>query len=244
MSAVSSCRLRKVTGILLFSTMACLLMPGCSGWKAWRRGAPDRDVASFSVSGMRLSKKVKPLTQIKRENVIFQRGDFSCGSAAMATIMRYYFGDDVDEQVVVDGVIELSNTTRLQKIIRRKGFSLLDLKRFAVSRGYEAKGYLMGLDDLMRLKTPAIVPMVVKGYDHFVVIRGSARGRLFIADPSAGNITIRAKSFLDVWKGGVVFVISNGKEPEGAPIMIDREDMLFLDSHFVLRSIRNAILSY
>ena len=223
--------------------IGCVLLTGCSAWRSWR-GTDRPENVSFSLGGMRISKAIKPISDIRRENVIFQAGDFSCGSAAVATIMKYYFGDDLDEQSVIDGIIQLSNVKRLEKIIKRKGLSLLDLKRFAVSRGYDAKGYLMGLDDLMELEVPAIVPVVVQGYDHFVVFRGATRDRILIADPSVGNMCMRAHNFLPIWKGNVVFVISNGKVPEQAPLMIDEEDMLFLESHFVMRAMRNAVLSY
>lgn len=215
---------------------------GCSGWRSWRSGG--REGLSVSVGGMRLSKSVKSLTQIKRENVVFQQGDFSCGSAALATILRYYFGEDVDEKEIIDGIIDLSEVERLHKIIKRQGLSLLDLKRFAESRGFKARGYRLELEDLLQLEMPAIVPVYWRSYSHFVVVRGVAGDRVLIADPSAGNITMRRRNFLSVWRGKVAFVISNGKKPVSAPLMIAEEDMLFLDPHFVLRGLGNGVLSY
>jgi predicted double-glycine peptidase len=58
----------------------------------------------------------------------------------------------------------------------RGGFSLLDLKRYADAHGLEGVGYMnLPLDDLIDL-APAIVPVEVRGYPHFVVVRGRTGG--------------------------------------------------------------------
>ena len=57
----------------------------------------------------------------------------------------------------------------------RRGFSLLDLKRFAASRGFEAAGYGdLTLDELVAM-APVVAPMRVFGFGHFVVVRGPVR---------------------------------------------------------------------
>ena len=35
--------------------------------------------------------------EIQRQNVIMQGLDYSCGTAALATVMNYYFGDPIKE---------------------------------------------------------------------------------------------------------------------------------------------------
>ena len=217
-------------------------MTGCSAWRSWR--GVERNGFRVALAGTGVSKSVKPLTEIIRENVVFQQGDISCGSAAVATIMRHHFGDNVSERDVIDWIIGASDADRLEKIIRRGGLSLLDLKKYAVSRGYDAKGFRMEIDDLLGLDGPAIVPLVVAGSDHFVVVRGHSRerDRIHIADPSFGNRTMRLGNFVTAWKGNIVFIISNGHLPERPSLSKEKEDELYVDEHFVVRSVKGGIL--
>ena len=46
---------------------------------------------------------------------------------------------------------KLLTTCDIEKVKAKKGFSLLDLKRFAQARGYEVVGYKMDLEFLVEL---------------------------------------------------------------------------------------------
>lgn len=101
------------------------------------------------------------------------------------------------------------------KIQSRGGFSLLDLKRFAEAHGFAAEGYAdLSLDDLAGMHQPAIVPVRVKGYDHFVVFRGIFRGRVLLADPAFGNLTEPKERFAKSWKNGLAFFVSRPGETQ------------------------------
>jgi predicted double-glycine peptidase len=90
----------------------------------------------------------------------------------------------------------------------RGGFSLLDLKHFVQARGYRAEGFSdMSLEELADLKIPAIVPIHSKGVDHFVIVQGVFGGRVVLADPAFGNMTMKAKQFQGVWKNGIAFLV-------------------------------------
>jgi hypothetical protein len=54
---------------------------------------------------------------------------------------------------------------------------------------------------------PAIVPVHVKGYDHFVVFRGIRGNRVVLSDPAFGTVTLTVAQFLEIWKGGIGFVV-------------------------------------
>jgi predicted double-glycine peptidase len=62
---------------------------------------------------------------------------------------------------------------------------------------------------------PAIVPVVVRGYPHFVVVRGKAADNMLIADPAFGNHTMDVRSFEEAWQGGIGFAVRrrDGKSP-------------------------------
>jgi predicted double-glycine peptidase len=94
------------------------------------------------------------------------------------------------------------------RVQRRGGFSLLDIKRFAESRGYGGAGFRnLGLEELLGMRSP-IVPIEEYGSPHFVVVRGLRDGQVDIADPAFGNRRMSVARFNSVWKDGIGFVIS------------------------------------
>jgi uncharacterized protein len=155
---------------------------------------------------------VRSLREIRQEKVVVQQWDTSCGAAALATLLRYQHGLAVSEKQIAEAMLRRTDPL---KVKTRGGFSLLDLKRYAEGRGLEGLGYLkVDLDDLVDT-APAIVPVVVRGYPHFVIVRGKARDKILIADPSFGNRTMDVRSFEEAWQGGITFVVRrrDGKPP-------------------------------
>jgi predicted double-glycine peptidase len=163
----------------------------------------------------RALRPVRSMLELRQQGVVRQGFDLSCGAAALATVLTYEYGDRVDEKEVVETLLRSSGADRIRE---RGGFSLLDLKRFAVARGYVATGY-KGLDlaALERLGT-AIVPTTTPAGPHFVVVRGVVEGRVVIADPAYGNLTLPASRFDAMWSPRVAFVVRRPGAPErGGP---------------------------
>jgi predicted double-glycine peptidase len=156
---------------------------------------------------------VRSLLEIRQDRVIVQKWDISCAAAALATVLTYGFDDPVSERAVAAGMLR---HTAVERVNRRGGFSLLDLKRFAEGRGYTARGYRsLTMDNLMKLEN-AIVPIDARGYNHFVVYRGVRNGRVMVADPAFGNRTMKLESFKKAWIGGFVFVVRTAAERSGS----------------------------
>lgn len=146
---------------------------------------------------------VRSLAEIRHESVVMQKWDLSCGSAALATLLTYDLGDPVSERAVATTMLRRTDPLKVQV---RGGFSLLDLQRYAESRGYEADGYgEMTLDDLVTF-LPAIVPVHIHGYDHFVVVRSIRDGTVFFADPAFGKRTLATTAFERAWVQKVAFI--------------------------------------
>jgi predicted double-glycine peptidase len=138
------------------------------------------------------------------ERVVHQRWDLSCGAAALSTLLTYDLGDRIGEPEIVMTMLRRSDPVRIRA---RQGFSLLDLKRFAVSRGHAADGYgRLDLSHLQRL-APAIVPTTLGGYNHFVVFRGVRDGHVLLADPAFGNRTMTIDRFEALWPRRIAFVV-------------------------------------
>lgn len=168
---------------------------------------PDTSFAlNFAVGGLRLRKDVKSMREIRRENVVSQSLDISCGPAGLATLFNYYLNEPVSE---VEIISTLLRSIPLEKVRARKGFSLLDLKKFAQAKGYKVIGYKMDIGYLRDFNKPVLVPIRFKNYRHFVVVRGIVADRVFIADPTAGNISMKLAKFTGMWIDGVGLVIEN-----------------------------------
>ena len=134
-----------------------------------------------------------------------QRWDTSCGAAALATVFTYGWRDPVSEKAVAQAMLRRTDPLRVKV---RGGFSLLDLKRFAESRGYTAAGYRnVSLEELAGMPN-AIVPISEWSDPHFVVIRAIRNGEVDLADPGFGNRRMSVDQFRAAWQGGIAFVVT------------------------------------
>jgi predicted double-glycine peptidase len=179
------------------------------------------------------------MKEIRAEGVVRQKWDMSCGAAALSTLLTYEFKDNTPETAIVVWILHRVDPVRVRA---RGGFSLLDLKHFAQARGYHAEGFTgMSMEELAAEKTSVIVPIRVKGFDHFVVVRGIADGRVDIADPGFGNITIRVDRFEALWKEGIVFVV----HPPTDLMLTDQKPLLASqivpDESIIQRGIRTTL---
>lgn len=165
--------------------------------------------------------------ELRDRYVIKQKLDYSCGAAAIATLMVNYFGENTSEREMLDLLnIRLKGLSKEESSRKKRvGFSLLDLKYVAQQKGYKAAGFRLTFDQLRQLAAPVIVFVRPFGYHHFAVLRGIAGDRVFLADPSRGNLRMRTAQFLDEY-GGVVFVLGKAGEEyiKSYPLALSRSD--------------------
>lgn len=140
--------------------------------------------------------------------VIRQQYDFSCGSAAVATLLTYHYGKPTTEQEAFRAMWETGNKARIRKV----GFSLFDMKRYLQSLGYKADGFRLPLDTLVRIGVPAVALIQVKGYRHFVVIKGLRDGRVLIGDPARGILAHTREEFEEMRVENIVFMVRSDIE--------------------------------
>jgi uncharacterized protein len=159
-------------------------------------------IAILTITGANAAEAriVKSLIEMRRENVVVQQWDLSCGAAALTTVLNFQHHYLVTEKEVATMLMDREEYIKNPILVNlRQGFSLLDLKRYADARGYEGIGYgKLTLDDLIE-KAPIIVPINLLGYNHFVVFRGMKGNRVLLADPAWGNRTLLIKQFEDAW---------------------------------------------
>ncbi len=159
-----------------------------------------------TVAPARSGKPVRSLLEIRHENVVIQNWDLSCGAAALATLLKYQYGQKIAEKDIASALIRRKEYVDDPSMInQRHGFSLLDLKRYTDQHGYKGIGYgKLTLADLKR-KAPILVPLRLNGYNHFVVFRGMAGNRVLLADPAWGNRTLLENDFITAWIDFPVF---------------------------------------
>jgi uncharacterized protein len=147
------------------------------------------------------------LKELRFKNTVRQEHDFSCGSAALATLLTYHYDNPVTEEAVFKVMFERGNKEKIQ----REGFSLLDMKRYLEANGYHADGYITTLDKVDKVGMPAIVLINNGGYLHFVVIKGLDGEKILIGDPATGTRTLDRPDFEAIWNK-LVFVIHDKKQ--------------------------------
>jgi predicted double-glycine peptidase len=171
-----------------------------------------------------------PYVEQQFKNIVHQAFDYSCGSAALTTVLTGYLGRQFSERQIMDGLLKYGET---DKIIQRRGFSLLDMKRLITALGYSSGGYKGSFDDLKKLDHPAIVPIHYGGFKHFVVVKKYMEGRVFVADPALGNISFPEERFKQIWDNNVMFIIfPNGFNPH-SQLDLTEDDMRFVDDRMV-----------
>ncbi len=185
-----SCLARTLLGVFLLATplvaqAGSVLVPGASG-------------GGFPV-------RVTSMKEARFRTTVRQQYDFSCGSAALATLLTYHYEDPVREQEVFEKMFDIGNKEK----IRKDGFSMLDMKNFLEKRGYTADGYKATLDQLAAVGVPAITLLNMKGYKHFVVIKGVAKTEVLVGDPSTGARVIPRDEFDAMWNAPLFLIRSN-----------------------------------
>jgi len=157
--------------------------------------------------------KLTPMNQIKMQGIQRQTLDYSCGAAALSLLLKNYFEDDREEEVLLkDITYRLSEEEILDRMV--KGFSMLDLKNTAQRLGYIVDGVMLPQEIVTELKGPVIILLRKNDLNHFVVLKKVTQGRAFIADPARGHLRLPLYELFAQWKGEALIL---GREGFGLP---------------------------
>ena len=155
---------------------------------------------------------------LRDHELVRQERDFSCGLAALATLMTHYFEIPVSETELLER-LDLPTTDDLARLLQssensaeerarlkalqEKGVSLATLAALANEMGFQAQGVGIRPELLSRLRMPAIAYVEAGGEPHFTLIRGvDAQGRVQVADSSWGNRLFSAPDFARMFTPG------------------------------------------
>ncbi len=161
---------------------------------------------------------VMTLKEARFKTVVNQQYDYSCGSAAVATLLTYHYEVPVTETEVFSDMFDAGD----QEQIVARGFSLLDMKKYLETKGFTAEGYRVDLDDVAKSKVPAIVVVNINGYRHFVVIKGIRDDQVLVGDPAIGSKIYSRAEFESIRDGDIIFVIIT--HPELAEKYFSRDE--------------------
>jgi predicted double-glycine peptidase len=184
--------------------LACLLLPllaGIAGSGSAR--AAEVSFAAVLPNGSLYHAPIESMQAARFRNIVRQHTDFSCGAAALATLLKYGYDLNVDEATVLAGLMGVANP----ETVRKQGFSLLDIKHYVDDLGLRGRGYRITETRLLTVRVPTLVLIQTNGYRHFVVLKRIDQGRVEIADPALGNTNMSLAQFMQIWPSRALFAV-------------------------------------
>ena len=165
--------------------------------------AGDVSFAGVLPNGALYNGPVESMQEGRYRNMVRQHTDYSCGAAALATILRYAYHLNVDETQVIQGMMGVADAG----LVKQRGFSMLDIKHYVESLGMRGRGYRVDEERLRTLRVPGLVLMDVRGFRHFVVLKQVRGDTVELADPMLGNRQMALAQFIKAWPSHAVFVV-------------------------------------
>lgn len=149
-------------------------------------------LASFKSQDAKVSDTREARKPAPRKAIIRQSSPATCGPAALATLLTFYFNDPVTEEEM----------TKLARTDKKTMASLRELRDASRAKGYAADGFRWGLPRLLREVETTGVPVLVhfkEPTQHFVLVVGKADDFILVSDPSRGEVSIHQTDFLRRW---------------------------------------------
>ena len=163
------------------------------------------------------NRSVRSVLEFRRDRVMIQQWDLSCGAAALGTLLRYQFGEPVTEKEIARGMISRAEYVQHPELLQaREGFSLLDLKRFVDN--YRAKRVIAKLPKgkkPIRMQLASLQP-----------------ARLRTAPHRAKHATSATAHTVGVYKGEGLGQLELSDLIERAPLMVPVDALGY--NHFVV----------
>lgn len=208
---------------------AFMIFAGLIGGFHPLHSAPKKEINLVAGTDelLRLRYEVTPVSDAIHACMLKQNYDYSCGSAALGTLLNYYLGENFTEKNIIHGLMEYGDKEQIKNL---RAFSLWDMQQFVEALGYRSGGYNAEISDLMNQDLwPCIVPIELFGYRHFVVLKGIHKGHVFVADPWRGNSSYTVKQFEKIWYNSILFRIEPKYAKETTCLSLTEKDLRIID---------------
>ncbi len=144
-----------------------------------------------------LDVKVRSMQELRYLETVRQRFDFSCGSAAVATLLSHHYSRQTKEAEVFLSMWKTGD----QDKIRRQGFSMLDMKSYLDGLGFQADGFRIPAKRIGEVGVAGVVLLSKLDQPHFVVVSGEKNGELLLSDPARGVWSLHSSELEELWNG-------------------------------------------
>lgn len=155
--------------------------------------------------------QVKSWKYLRDEGIIKQNLDYSCGAAAIATLLNRYYGQSYSEADILERL--------LQEAQESWRASFADMQKILPNLGFQAQGYALSFEQLQHLRAPVIVYLRYRNNEHFSVLYGINRETVLLADPALGHLSLSREQFLSAWQtreselsGKILAIVPNAKQ--------------------------------
>lgn len=183
-------------------------------------GNAQSTIDTSTLVGVPLIKNVHSMKDIRYGHIVNQQFDYSCGAAALATLLKFGYGIDIPETELIRRMMVFSTP----EVVVKNGFSMLDMKKFVETIGLHGRGFRVNTEALYHLQVPVMVLMNINGYEHFVIVKHAEDRRIFIADPALGNRIVLEDDFAKTWNG-LVFAVLGKPFREDSPLLQGNESL-------------------